>query len=314
MRVSWTKSLCLASLLASSVTALYIEPAELHSLVARELPQEWRGFDNSERDQQKIMKISQAFRDMDTMSSDEQTALIVLGHYFSPAQKTSGDFTQKQIVLQVLKNMVFPKNLKSHNAGSDFLAGLTIHNALDKGTCSDLDTQGKKRTIAAYTESNDCDTSIYFCDIDRVNPYKYPDLSNLPTDEAQCREVFKKDAKVSPEMTPLAYILIHELTHTCEVSEAPFDNAKVPGNLKVTDDPAYGPQGTRALKYKQEKGQYPSTKHVLLGPVENADSYAWFVVEAYFSLLCGQKFEAPTSNQLVRDGICPKGPNQCTVM
>lgn len=48
--------------------------------------------------------------------------------------------------------------------------------------------------------------------------------------------------------------------------------------LKATDDPAYGPQNVRALRDKPEHGKYAATKDLLLGPIEDADSYAWFVV------------------------------------
>ncbi|KAJ5450312.1 uncharacterized protein N7458_006761 [Penicillium daleae] len=249
----------------------------------------------------------------EAQSWDKQTALIVLGNYFSPDKKTAGGPTQQEIVVDVLTNMVYPPG-KTPGTGSALFIAMTIGNGLDEESCSAKDADGKPSSVAAYTVSGgNCGTSIYFCDNDRVNPFKYPDLSGLPTDAAQCKKTFK-DGKVSYKMAPLAYILIHELTHTLEVSELPFKKAKVTDKLQATDDPAYGPQKVRALRDKPENGRYAATKDVLLGPIENADSYAWFVVEAYFSLLCHERFGAPTSNQMAPDGVCANGPDKCTLM
>ena len=70
-------------------------------------------------------------------------------------------------------------------------------------------------------------------------------------------------------------------SYTLEVSELSFKEAKITDKLQATDDPAYGPQKVRALRDKPENGKYAGTKDVLLGPIENADSYAWFVVVSY---------------------------------
>jgi hypothetical protein len=209
---------------------LRLETRETNSIVARDIPQDWEGFDQSKAgDKQKINQITQAFRDMDTMVSrvlkaltakdsndeaqswDKQTALIVLGNYFSPDKKTAGGPTQQEIVVDVLTNMVYPPG-KTPGTGSALFIAMTIGNGLDEESCSAKDADGKPSSVAAYTVSGgNCGTSIYFCDNDRVNPFKYPDLSGLPTDAAQCKKTFK-DGKVSYKMAPLAYILIHELT------------------------------------------------------------------------------------------------------
>ncbi|KAJ5359227.1 uncharacterized protein N7496_011640 [Penicillium cataractarum] len=138
---------------------------------------------------------------------------------------------------------------------------------------------------------------------------RHPGLAQLPTDAAQCKKGFK-DGKLSYKVVPLAYIQIHELTHTLGVSEIPFKKAKVTDKLKATGDPADGPQNVRALRDKPEHGKYAGTKDLLLGPIENADSYAWCVVEAYFSLLCHERFGAPASNQMAPDGVCSNGPDK----
>lgn len=95
--------------------------------------------------------------------------------------------------------------------------------------------------------------------------------------------------------------MLIESSHTLEVSELPFKKAKVTDKLQATDDPAYGPQKVRALRDKPENGRYAATKDVLLGPIENADSYAWFVVVSYprdlsrdlSALICGS-YRRPT--------------------
>lgn len=80
-----------------------MQTRELNTLVTRDIPQDWEGFDQSKAgDKQKVQQITQAFRDMDTMVSrvlkaltskdsndeaqswDKQTALIVLGKLLQP--------------------------------------------------------------------------------------------------------------------------------------------------------------------------------------------------------------------------------------
>lgn len=60
------------------------------------------------------------------------------------------------------------------------------------------------------------------------------------------------------------------------MSEIALEAAGSP--LKFTDDPAYGPMKARTLRNELMPGRMTGNENKMLGPIENADSYAWFVV------------------------------------
>ncbi|KAI4111316.1 MAG: hypothetical protein LQ345_006829 [Seirophora villosa] len=65
----------------------------------------------------------------------------------------------------------------------------------------------------------------------------------------------------------LGGVMLHEYTHGEHIR-----------------DWAYGPVDVRNLRSNKETVKYP---------VFNADSYAWFALEVYWSKVCGKTFAAP---------------------
>jgi len=94
------------------------------------------------------------------------------------------------------------------------------------------------------------------------------------------------DDRVSWKMETLGSILLHEYTH--------FYNLVVPPLSKETDDPAYGPFGTRNMDKSDA--------------TNNADSYSWLANENLWTILCNKEFgdatEEDGQDPHCQDDVC----------
>ncbi|KAI9759839.1 MAG: hypothetical protein M4579_002046 [Chaenotheca gracillima] len=230
--------------------------------------------------------LEQAFKDLPVvvngvLKSDGATYDTIFAKYFKPQHRDA--------VKQVFQNMVSPAD---HDAstGADIFATIQI-DADDY-----LSTKPCDKTAVAYTNNWVTQpTQMHFCDSNVRNAYAFPDLSEITCD--------KLGPTVSDKMLSLGgYALLHEVSHFNKVSQGPITPFNQPQN--EVGDYGYGPQKTRQLL------QEPSDR-----VVANADSYAWFANEVYWSNKCGHGFGAPTDNSFTPPGVCTD-PNKdnCLLM
>ncbi|KAH7136320.1 hypothetical protein EDB81DRAFT_762008 [Dactylonectria macrodidyma] len=104
---------------------------------------------------------------------------------------------------------------------------------------------------------------------------------------------------VNALVNTLPALIVHELTHWRQIGE-PVIGAQI-----IDHCPAgYGPLNCRKIVGTS------------ITPVMNADSYAWFANEYYWSISCKKEYKDPTTNR--NYGLCPvdedaTGGARCTV-
>ncbi|PLB49989.1 hypothetical protein P170DRAFT_473560 [Aspergillus steynii IBT 23096] len=294
VRLNWGAALCIVPSLASSVAGSVIpDHGEFNTLSRRAMPQ-FNGFESKPERKERIV---QSLKDMVTMvtkvmdalyseeAADKKIVNAVLGQYFTEDQQGTA--------LEVIKALVEPAHIDG-TTGSDVMQMVQFNaEDFDKACMPGKDQKVWSNKIAwGYTKPRTSPSEIHFCDSKRRDAYKYPDLDSMT-----CLDV---GSQVSWKMLPLAYVTIHELTHAIDIS-GPILEPLCLG--EYTKDPAYGPELTRELRKNPDNEKYKALFDKM-SPLQNADSYAWFVTEAYWALTCGRTFGAPTSNRNYYDGVC----------
>ncbi|KAM0794234.1 hypothetical protein BDR22DRAFT_714524 [Usnea florida] len=263
-------------------------------LFKRALPQ-WKDFQPNDATNPQITQLTQAFKDMTTLvnavlsaaNTDAATYNTIFLKYFKDGMQAA--------VKQVFTNMVTPAT-KDPSTGADILANIVV---------DANDYAGGSSYMVAYTTNGEAATdpsSMHFSQTDQYNAYKYPALSAI-TCGAGGTDTGTIGTVVSDKMLSLGgYALVHELTHAQPVFSCPETKAFT--DIPWTGDTAYGPQKTRMLAAGQGKdhdGHPLPAKYA----ISNADSYAWFANEVYWTVLCKRPFSDPTDNSFAPAGVCP---------
>lgn len=260
-------------------------------LFKRALPT-WKNFTPNDATNPQIVQLTQAFKDMATvvnavLAADQNTFNTIFLKYFQDGMQAA--------VKQVLSNMVTPAT-KDPSTGADILSTIVVDN-------NDYANAGA--FLACYTSSGETASdpySIHFTQSATHNAYKYPALSAI-TCGAGGTDTGTIGTTVSDKMTSLGgYALVHELTHAGPVFQSSATKAFT--DLPETGDVAYGPQKVLQLLAGQGKD---SDGHPIPAKycINNADSYAWFVNEIYWTITCKRNFGPPTDNSYAPAGVCP---------
>ncbi|KAJ0413396.1 hypothetical protein BJY00DRAFT_306353 [Aspergillus carlsbadensis] len=283
MYLSWAKVANILPSLGLAVSGLVL-PEDSHALNRRAMPI-WDGFDNYGEHKDRII---QAFRDMkvmvqtvlDSENSDCYSHIFdaVINTYFAEGDQPGAK--------QILSNMIQPATKFPTDMGSDliefiqFNANDALNRCMPRPGSSDIPWGYTIPYLKSHPHPQ-----IHFCHSRRRNAFAYPDLSAIGCEDFT-------NGRVSWRMLPLAYVLIHELTHTVEIS------SDVLGGEETTVDEAYGPIDVRKLRDQHRNG---------MGPLQTADSYAWFVTEAYWSIQCAHTYGPPETNQNFWPEVCKDG-------
>lgn len=167
-------------------------------------------FDGFEKKPEKKERIVQSIKDMKAMVSKVLDALD--GSDSDTKKLVNNVLTQyfpeewQEAALSIIKSLVEPAHIDA-STGSDILQ-MVQFNEKDVGNgCMPSDDKGifSNQIAWGYTMPGTSPSQIHFCDSQRRNAFKYPDLNAIT-----CQDI---GSRVSWKMLPLAYVLIHELTY-----------------------------------------------------------------------------------------------------
>lgn len=262
-------------------------------LSKRTLPQ-FINFTPNDSSNPKIASLTQGFKDMVTVvnvvinaaNTDEFNTIFL--KYFPNSN-------MKAAVIQVFTNMVQPAT-NSPETGADRLSGITV----DANDYANL-----AQYMALYTTSRETAADVdqmHLTDTAQKNAYAYPALSAI-TCGAGGEDTGTIGTVVSDKMLSLGgYALVHELTHAGVVFPSTSQAMTTLTSETEAQDYAYGPQHCRQLAAGQGKNG-SGAKLLPKWALINADNYAWFANEVYWTITCKRPFGDPTDNSYTPRGV-----------